>query len=62
MIEPKRFSRAGSFSAIVLEMAGLTVAGLFLGSFIDKQLSASPVFLVLFITVSPFGREIAPVG
>ena|GEM_PF-6045385 len=54
MIEPKRFSRAGSFSAIVLEMAGLTVAGLFFGSFIDKQLSTSPVFLVLFITLGFF--------
>jgi len=52
--EPKRFSRAGSFAAIVFEMAGLTVAGLFLGSYIDKQLSTSPLFLVLFITLGFF--------
>ena len=54
MIEPKRFSRAGSFTAVVFEMAGLTVGGLFLGSFIDKQLSTSPFFLALFITLGFF--------
>jgi F0F1-type ATP synthase assembly protein I len=60
--EPKRFSRIGGVAAVVLEMAALTVGGLYLGAFVDERLSTPPVFLAFFVTLGFFAGVYRLVG